>query len=141
MHSEFGNGSGSSTHGLQAYCKSCFGEYQRPRTAVYRRNNKEKLLAGNVDAQRINRYGLTPEEYAEMWTAQGGKCWFHFCDRPATAIDHDHETDEVRALLCKYHNVALGAFADRAEFLREAAEYIERFKYRGKFHHTASKCN
>lgn len=48
------------------------------------------------------QYGITPEEYDEIFAAQKGVCYI--CRRkPRTlrlAVDHDHVTGEVRGLLC-----------------------------------------
>jgi hypothetical protein len=50
----------------------------------------------------LRTYGITPEEYAQLLKHQGGRC--AVCrQRPRSrrlAIDHDHETGEVRGLLC-----------------------------------------
>lgn len=48
------------------------------------------------------QYGITSEEYQELFEAQRGRCYI--CHRkPRTlrlAVDHDHATGEVRGLLC-----------------------------------------
>lgn len=54
-------------------------------------------------AQRVEKlYGITGEEYDELFRWQGGRCYV--CRRaPRTlrlAVDHDHHTGEVRGLLC-----------------------------------------
>ena len=82
------------------------------------------------------RYGMTPEHYDEMLKKQGGVC--AICHRPETrssrgrvlslVVDHDHETCEVRALLCHRCNSAIGYADDSPDRLRAAAEYLERFK-------------
>lgn len=41
-------------------------------------------------------------------------------------IDHDHESGQVRGVLCNKCNAGLGMFRDRPDLLREAADYIER---------------
>lgn len=41
-------------------------------------------------------------------------------------VDHDHETDEVRGVLCSPCNVALGYMQDSPSRLRSAASYLER---------------
>lgn len=43
-------------------------------------------------------------------------------------VDHDHETGRVRALLCRDHNLALGLFRDNPKWLRNAADYIEKYR-------------
>lgn len=50
----------------------------------------------------IKTYGLIPGEYAEMLARQDGRC--AICARiprnRRLAVDHDHNTGEVRGLLC-----------------------------------------
>lgn len=48
------------------------------------------------------------------------------CPNPISHIDHDHETDEVRGLLCQTCNWGLGHFHDDPQLLREAADYLEK---------------
>jgi hypothetical protein len=78
-------------------------------------------------------YGMTGEEYGEMLAAQKGLC--AICKRPETAmlngqpkvmhVDHDHETNAIRALLCGKCNGMLGLAQDNPATLRAAADYIE----------------
>lgn len=82
-------------------------------------------------AQLFIRYGITLEQYEEILTAQGGVCaicggtklsrgnFFH--------VDHDHETGEIRGLLCDRCNHGLGKFGDSVEILQKAIEYLKRF--------------
>lgn len=62
-----------------------------------------------------------------MVTAQGGVC--AICEQPEPkkrlAVDHDHTTGAVRALLCSKCNVALGLMSDDPARLRVAAHYLE----------------
>lgn len=44
------------------------------------------------------------------------------------AIDHNHATHQVRALLCRYCNTGLGAFKDDEQLLSKAIEYLKRFQ-------------
>ena len=47
-------------------------------------------------------YGLEPGEYEKLFRLQGGRCYI--CGRRSPsrrlAVDHDHETNEPRGLLC-----------------------------------------
>jgi hypothetical protein len=84
----------------------------------------------------LNRlYGLTPQAYATMLERQGGRC--AICSHAETAmnrdgrmnplaVDHDHETRAVRALLCSRCNRGLGLFKDDPELLIQAAAYLAR---------------
>jgi hypothetical protein len=40
-------------------------------------------------------------------------------------VDHDHETNDVRGLLCPEHNLLLGRFGDSVEMFRKVVEYLE----------------
>jgi hypothetical protein len=58
----------------------------------------------------LKRFGLTLEDYNRMLEEQGGRC--AICGREPNgqqlSVDHDHETNEVRGLLCQPCNLALG---------------------------------
>ena len=43
----------------------------------------------------------------------------------ANGWDHNHETDQVRAPLCRLHNTAIGALGDTPDALRAAADWLE----------------
>jgi len=61
-----------------------------------------------IGVQRTVNYGCTPDEYSAMFLRQQGRC--AICRRAETrqykgrvrnlAVDHDHETGKIRALLC-----------------------------------------
>lgn len=75
-------------------------------------------------------YGITLEDYDEMLEWQGGGC--AICGSPVgdgvgrrLSVDHDHETGEVRGLLCSRCNAGLGMFQDRQDLLLRAVEYLE----------------
>lgn len=73
------------------------------------------------------------DEYEEMYKEQGGKC--ALCGLPEKAtngdktarlcIDHDHDTGEVRGLLCRGCNHILGAIETKPkEWLLKAEAYL-----------------
>ncbi len=77
-------------------------------------------------------YGITVGQYMLMFNTQDGRC--AICGKPETsqqngktrwlAVDHDHATGEVRALLCTACNSGLGGFRDNPELLEKATEYL-----------------
>lgn len=83
--------------------------------------------------QLKHNYGITVEEYDELFEIQEGAC--AICGRTDNgvnqhgpmrlAVDHDHETGEVRGLLCNRCNTALGLLDDDPERLRIAARYLD----------------
>jgi len=79
-------------------------------------------------AYHLKRYGLSVEDYEKMAADQNGVC--AICGQPerkksALSVDHDHETGEVRGLLCDACNRGLGAFRDDPERLGRAIAYLE----------------
>lgn len=107
--------------------------------AGYREKNRERVRRiGRESANRrwhIRAYGITTDDYDRMFAEQRGVCLI--CDQPETAmrdgkvkplaVDHDHRTGQVRALLCHRCNAAIGLMFDDPDRLREAATYLERW--------------
>jgi hypothetical protein len=89
--------------------------------------------------RKIQSFGLTEEEYNDLFASQNGLC--AICNGKeraraamtrnirALAIDHCHETDRVRGLLCSSCNRAVGLLKDDPELIRKAADYVERHRY------------
>jgi hypothetical protein len=78
-------------------------------------------------------YGITIEQYDAMVLAQDGKCAICRTDKPGGKgkywhVDHCHDRDQVRELLCHGCNTGMGAFKDNPELLRAAAAYLERHR-------------
>lgn len=76
-----------------------------------------------ADAHRLRRYGLTPEQYDEMYAELEEKCPLCLRWHPALAVDHDHDTGEVRGLLCVGCNRALGYLENRT-WRKRAIAYL-----------------
>ena len=95
---------------------------------AWRAANKERSDRSQRNNQLLRKYGLTVEDYEAIFTAQKGKC--RICRAPlakfthGTCVDHNHATKEVRGILCRSCNRALGFFHDNAVVVEEAAEYL-----------------
>jgi hypothetical protein len=87
-----------------------------------------------IKQRKWKHAGVDASRYQDMLNAQEGVC--AICHQPEThrdglsgkpkdlAIDHDHATGAVRALLCSSCNTALGLFNDSIELLAKAREYV-----------------
>jgi hypothetical protein len=78
------------------------------------------------------KYGLTEEQYLELYKSARGAC--QVCGTVPTGrgpyrslnVDHDHVTGRVRGLLCAACNKALGYARDNSDTLRKLADYLEK---------------
>jgi hypothetical protein len=81
------------------------------------------------------KYNLSLDKYQAKLVEQNYCC--ALCGKTqeeegtALCVDHDHETGQIRDLLCRVCNRALGLFKDSPKLLRKAAEYLER--HNGEF--------
>lgn len=92
-----------------------------------RRESNRRWHERNPHKAQANSHGLSAEQFTAMLQAQHHIC--ALCDasfanrRPY--IDHDHQTGEVRGLLCMNCNTALGHFRDDPYLMRRAADYVQ----------------
>lgn len=97
------------------------------RARAYRKRYHQEHREERIAYNRQYHYGLTPEGFQRLLSAQGNSC--AICGYPLEGspihIDHDHETNVVRGLLCQQCNQGLGMFGDDPERLRAAALYLE----------------
>ena len=122
-----------SQYGKEYYLKN--KEKVCARTREHQRRNPEKRHF-HSRAARVRKYGLTPEQYGKMLAEQNGKCWI--CHLPETklafgkvqslCVDHDHETNAVRRLLCHRCNVVVGLLRENVSLAENFVEYLRRFK-------------
>ena len=101
--------------GRHPYCKPCHNT--RGRETI-------KRLHGNSRHYHLmRRYGIGADEFDELVRQQGGVC--AICGRPDPEhVDHDHESGEVRGILCFNCNGGLRQFRDSIDALLAAATYL-----------------
>ena len=105
-------------------CKECRKEY-----------HKTNQVARRWKYQ--NKYGITLEDYDEMLNQQNGCCAICGSNDPGGpgkrfVVDHNHQTKEVRGLLCNSCNRALGYFQDSPSILSKALNYLRTNGYYGE---------
>jgi Autographiviridae endonuclease VII len=108
-------------------------EQQRARIA--KDPQKYKTYFRNLHIKKT--YGITGEQYDVAVAAQDGKC--AICGRMPNGenhveqrlvIDHDHETGDIRGLLCNNCNSGMGIIGDSEEHLQAALDYLVRYRKR-----------
>lgn len=110
--------------GLQSRCKECH-KNDRQDPEYYR----EYWLR--------SKYGIGLEEYDRLREEQGYSCRIceiheKHCENSKLVVDHNHETEEVRGLLCKKCNQALGLLQDNPDNCIAAAEYLKEEGHYGR---------
>jgi hypothetical protein len=92
-------------------CVTCGGEKERrdvQRCNECNRKNNDRVLE--------RRYGITRDEYEELKAGQGHKCALCHTDLAGLGrsvhVDHDHDTGEVRGILCIECNLLIGWYEE-----------------------------
>ena len=113
-------------------CAGCRERKNAAARAEYARNNgKQRMRSGHLK----RTYGITAEQYEWLAERQNNLC--AICGRPETklhksgepyqlAVDHDHQTGNVRGLLCNNCNQAIGLLEDDTDRLGVAIRYLHR---------------
>jgi len=100
---------------LRSKCKSCFNTYQ--------------------NSTKYKKYGLSKEQFDLLLQESKFKCNIYdkdFSDKPfkeimsRLVIDHSHQTNEVRGMLCSDCNSLLGFCKDNTTTLLRAIAYLEK---------------
>lgn len=110
---------------LQAYCKKCFASHKKER----RGKDRDKARREASDDKLKNKYGITRKEYDRLLEVQESMCaicGFRYEGGKRLAVDHCHETGQVRGLLCISCNRGIGMLKDSTALLNKAIEYLRR---------------
>ena len=93
---------------------------------AYRREYRQRRKVEERDTYLRRTFGITQADYESLLARQGGGC--AICGKKpgkiSLHVDHDHETGEIRGLLCVGCNNALGQFHDDPELLSRATDYV-----------------
>jgi len=94
-------------------------------------NDKARARTPHRRDTRLQReYGITLAEYEALLVAQDGGCAICGVKNPAGRwdkwhVDHCHDSQKVRGVLCSSCNHGIGQFKDDPALLRRAADYLE----------------
>lgn len=99
------------------------------------RSNLRIKAAARYHATRyylVDKYGITKAQYDAMLVAQNNCCFI--CGQvppPKTkrlCVDHDHNTGQIRRLICDRCNRLIGLSGENSLVLKSAAGYVDTFK-------------
>jgi len=116
--------------GSRVWCQVCRNEYARD----YSR--KTYTPAKGRKANLRLHYSLTQEEYDLMLFRQAGVCAicgqaetlvnYRTSEVQALGVDHNHETGQVRELLCSACNHLIGDLEQDRERVKKALKYLKK---------------
>lgn len=95
-----------------------------------KRKDRPEWRAYKNQAEMVQKYGITMVKFNELLENQGGVC--AICASPHRGsgkrfhVDHCHDTNKVRGLLCGNCNTAIGLLGDDPERAEKAAAYLRR---------------
>ena len=102
-----------------------FRQEMLTRNKEWIKNNKERVKSIKRESTIKIKYGITLQDLEDMKDKQKGRCG---CCGEAKdlVIDHCHETNNVRELLCRRCNAGLGYIEDKP-WLKLALRYEEKW--------------
>lgn len=131
-------------------------KYDAERQVKYRKNNREKVRLNDrkyyknnnesIKKRRLtyksqdknrylkNTYGISLEDYKVLLINQNNSCAICGSEDPkgfkaqSFHVDHNHETGQVRGLLCQPCNMAIGLLKENTVTLSKAIIYLNNFQ-------------
>jgi hypothetical protein len=126
--------SGKQAGRIRARCRKC----ETNATKVWQANNRERNLAHKKNYRATHREAYLRYHRRKNWTDAGMDpdaveallaqydCCMICGSQNRLVPDHDHETLELRGILCHLCNTGIGFLRDSPEILGAAIVYLER---------------
>jgi len=124
-------------------CRECNTQYSVEYGKKHQTHKKESVREYHKEYDKIHfdrhkdgylkkMYGITLDQFKDLLMLQENKCAIcgelngqkgkkHF------AVDHDHENDKIRGILCNKCNRGLGYFNDNIELLTKSINYLKQY--------------
>ena len=103
--------------------------YAEPKNKDKRKNECKVCYNFRTNKYGVKfKYNITAEQKQAMVESQNNCC--AICREPFsssrhTHVDHCHDTNGVRKILCNHCNRGLGGFRDNIDYLKNAIKYLE----------------
>lgn len=126
-------------HIYKKWFRDYMKERRKGRPDVY---DKEDKKAYDQRFKLLKNYGLTLEEYERLLRQTNGICPIcqkefaekkhkKGCDAKGPVVDHNHETNEVRGIICGMCNIGIGVFYEDQETMIRAIKWLNKGGYFG----------
>lgn len=105
-------------------CNECYKQY--------RKKNKKDEKKLNKLYQIKTKYNLSSDDYFNLFERQNNKCaicGIEFKTINEGCVDHCHNTNIIRGILCNKCNLLLGMANDNIKILENAIFYLKTFGY------------
>ena len=120
--------------GICRDCKSYENKkhYRENKAAIWKYDHKRNRTQNRKDSMRASylkrKFGISLETFRQMEKAQDYRCAIcgDHSESRSLAVDHNHETKQIRELLCTKCNNALGACREDVYILEKMIAYIRR---------------
>lgn len=136
----------SAKDGKESWCKPCIKIFDHlkiknesserrkqrlERHKKWREDNKEYRKSYRYQHNLLSNYGLSLDDYEELQKKQNFVC--AICKKEPIGkppngklhVDHCHETNRIRGLLCSNCNKGIGIFYENVDYLKSAINYLE----------------
>lgn len=115
---------------INPQCRDCENKRNREK---YHKTGKEQWSLTRKKYHVLKCYGLSEKDLFELYDKQKSKCSICLTDIVLTGenvnnvacVDHCHDTNKVRGLLCRQCNAGLGQFKDDLSLLKSAIKYLQ----------------
>lgn len=121
---------------LESWCKKCVNEKNLIPKHKEKRKEYSDKLQNKINKKRYEKsrhlmmnYGIDLNEYNKMRVLQNHVCKICGIDELSAGkyglvVDHNHDNNQVRSLLCVSCNVVVGVLEGRKEIVKKAIDYI-----------------
>jgi hypothetical protein len=113
--------------------KAYNAQHRRSEATHYKLYKKEWRKTNGKRERLQSRYGISMPQFLEMLENQSHKCGICQDDLVVACVDHNHDTSEVRGLLCHKCNAGMGAFQDNSDTLQKALNWLTKAPYNIQF--------
>ena len=112
---------------VDARCDFCDTPFQSENYQTLYCSKPCKSRAADL-RRRLKIYDISKVEYTALLEKQKHRCGVCGCHLTfgKAFIDHDHQTNAVRGILCNSCNLGIGLLGDTFEAVRRATEYLRR---------------